>query len=89
MRVSKSTKVKIALLVVGGAFQFIESCDDRLLTITRFVDPCGTILANCQPGDFQIFGAGLNNPCIDPTCTVPGGCDQDGPPLGVTNRLCD
>ena len=80
----------VALLGTGTVVQFgfLEGCDSRLLSLTQFVDPCGTIL-NCAPGSFQAARAELNDPCFDPTCTIPGGCDNDGPALGSTRDLCD
>lgn len=74
---------------LGGIFilGFLESCDDRLVGLTAFFDPCGTILSDCQPGFFQGQAAGIGNPCWDPSCTVPGGCNNDLP-LGATFDLC-
>lgn len=65
---------------------FIEDCDDRIVTLTEWVDPCGTILANCNPGDFQVWAADVGDYTIDPTCTVPGQCDN-GQPLGTITDL--
>ncbi len=74
----------------GGLFAlgFLESCDDKLVQFTRFVDPCGTFLANCQPGDFQVNAAGVGDWCVDPTCTVPGQCGNAGPALGTITDIC-
>lgn len=76
--------------VFGGLFMlgFIDSCDDRLVQFTQFVDPCGTFLANCQPGDFQTNAAGVHDWCVDPACTVPGQCGDDGPALGTITDIC-
>ena len=87
----KSTVRKCwAVLAAGALFQLglLETCNDRLYEATRFVDPCGTILGNCDPGDFQVYNAEIGDYCIDPVCTVPGGCDQEGPPLGTQYDLC-
>ena len=65
---------------------WIESCDDRLLQITQYVDPCGTVLANCNPGDFQVWAADVGDYTIDPSCTVPGQC-SDQQPLGTITDL--
>lgn len=69
--------------LLGGVFTLglIESCDDRMLTVTEFVDPCGTIFANCEPGYFQLRAAGAPSYDLDPSCTVPGQCGND--PLGL------
>ena len=74
----------------GGLFllEFVSSCDDRLLNLTRYVDPCTTFLANCAPGSFQANAADIGDYCVDPACTVPGGCGQAGPPLGTQTQSC-
>lgn len=79
-----------AALVVGSLFVhgFLESCDDRFIGFTRFVDPCGTFLANCQPGDFETNRADIGDFCVDPTCSVPGGCGNAGPALGTQRDIC-
>jgi hypothetical protein len=76
--------------LIGGCFTLglIESCDDRLLTVTEWVDPCGTIFANCEPGDFQVNAAGAPAYCLDPACTVPGQCGNEGNLLGLTADIC-
>lgn len=76
-------------LILGGVFifGFIESCDDRLIALTRFVDPCGTFLANCNPGDFVVSRAQVGDFCIDPACTVPGQCGPEQP-LGTITNIC-
>ena len=78
----------VALVACGGfSFGFIDSCDDRLIELTRFVDPCGTVLANCAPGDFEVNAAEVGDFCVDPACTVPGQCTLDQP-LGTITDLC-
>lgn len=77
-----------ALLFAGAVIPgIISSCDDRLIGLTRYVDPCGTILANCNPGDFEVNAAGIGDFCVDPACTVPGGCGG-GQPLGTITDVC-
>lgn len=76
-----------AVLVIPGILGFLGSCDDRLIAVTRFVDPCGTFLANCDPGDFEVRRADVGDFCVDPTCTVPGQCG-DGQPLGTITDIC-
>jgi hypothetical protein len=66
---------------------FLGSCDDQLIALTQYVDPCGTILGNCTPGSFQANNADLNDWCIDPACTIPGGCGP-GQPLGTIRDIC-
>lgn len=78
------------VLLGGAAFQlgYIDNCDDRLANYAQYVDPCGTFLANCQPGDFQVNQADVADYCVDPACTIPGQCGQVGPPLGTITDLC-
>ena len=80
----------LAVLLVGALFQFgwLGMCNNPMLEATRFVDPCGTILGNCEPGDFQVYTAEIGDYCIDPACTIPGGCDNEDPPLGTVFDLC-
>lgn len=66
---------------------FIDSCDETLINLTRYVDPCGTFLANCNPGDFEVNNAEVGDFCVDPACTVPGGCNDDQP-LGTITDIC-
>ncbi len=81
---------RLAGVILGGVcffgLGFIESCDDRLVEMTRYVDPCGTFLANCNPGDFQVWSADIGDYTVDPACTVPGQCDG-GQPLGTITDL--
>ena len=85
----RRAKQIVAATFLSGVFflGLIDSCDDRLVALTTYFDPCGTILSNCEPGFFQGQEAGIGNPCWDPTCTVPGGC-SDEIPLGATYDLC-
>ena len=78
-----------AALVLGAVFQFgfVETCNDRLVGLTRYIDPCGTILANCSPGDFEARAAAVGDFCVDPACTVPGQCGG-GQPLGTITDIC-
>ena len=69
-------------------FGFLESCDDRLIQLTRQFDPCGTILANCNPGDFEVNRAGIGDFCVDPACTVPGQCGTGLQPIGTITDIC-
>lgn len=79
----------LTALLLGSALivGFLESCDDRLIGLTQYVDPCATILGNCNPGDFQANNANVGNYCVDPACTVPGQCGF-GQPLGTIRRVC-
>ena len=81
--------IRFAAVFAGGAAlpAFFESCDDRLIGLTRYLDPCGTILANCAPGDFVVNAADVGDYCVDPACTVPGLCDP-GPALGTITDVC-
>ncbi len=77
-------------LFVGTTFQllgFIDSCDDRLLAISRYVDPCGTLIGNCFPGDLETNAAEVGDFCVDPACTVPGQCGG-GQALGTITDVC-
>ena len=88
-RSSRSGRAAMAALFLGGMVQlgFIENCDDRLATFSQFVDPCGTILSNCVPGQLQVNAADVPDFCIDPSCTVPGQCGSQ-PVLGTVTDLC-
>jgi len=79
---------RLVALALGGLFilGFLESCDERFVNLTRYVDPCGTILANCQPGDFVVRRAHIADYTVDPACTVPGMCGG-GQPLGTITDL--
>ncbi len=45
---------------------------------TRYFDPCGTIFT-CAPGSFGLqFADGVGDWNVDPTCTIPGGCVDEG-----------
>ncbi len=80
----------LALLTAGALFQFgfVDSCDDRFIQFTRIFDPCGTVLANCTPGSFETNAADIGDFCVDPSCTIPGGCGNEGPPLGTQRDIC-
>jgi len=80
---------RLAGVILGGVFiiGFLETCDNRLIQMTRYVEPCGTFLANCNPGDFEVSQAEVGDYCIDPTCTVPGQCGPEQP-LGTITDLC-
>lgn len=80
----------LGVLLLGALFQlgFVNSCDDRFVQLTRFFDPCGTFLANCTPGSFQANAANIGDFCVDPSCTIPGGCGNTVPPLGTQRDLC-
>ena len=79
-----------AVVLAGMAFQFgwVGTCNDRFMNATEYVDPCGTILGNCEPGDFQVYNADIGDYCVDPACTVPGSCGNEDQPLGTTRNLC-
>ena len=82
VRVAMGT-IATTVFIIG----FLQSCDDRLIGLTRFIDPCGTILANCAPGDFEVNRADVGSFCVDPTCTVPGQCGE-GQALGTITDIC-
>jgi len=79
----------LALGVAGVVLQLgaIGSCDDTLVALTRYVDPCGTVLGNCTPGSFQANNADVGDYCVDPACTVPGACNNNQP-LGTIRNIC-
>ena len=74
---------RIAGVLLGGGMSlgFVESCDDRLIQVTRFFDPCGTILANCLPGQLAAQQAPTGDSCF--LCSRPGTCDGDQPFLNI------
>jgi len=67
---------------------FVEKCDNALATVSSYADPCGTIFANCTPGTFEVRAADVGDYCVDPACTVPGQCPDQGQPLGTITRIC-
>lgn len=67
---------------------FLQSCDDRLIGLTRFIDPCGTVLGNCAPGDLETNRADVGDFCVDPACTVPGQCGTGQQALGTITDIC-
>ena len=79
---------KLVALLAGTSFilGFLETCDNRLISLTRFAEPCGTFLANCAPGDFLLNRSSVGDSC-DVTCTLPGGC-LDDPPLSTIREFC-
>lgn len=87
--VRRNRSAMTATLVLGAVFQFgfVETCNDRLISLTTYFDPCGTILANCSPGDFEAGAAAVGDYCVDPACTVPGQCGF-GQPLGTITDVC-
>jgi hypothetical protein len=80
----------IAAMVAGSAMitGFLDSCTDKFVALTRYVDPCATFLANCAPGEFLTNSAAIGDYCIDPECTVPGGCGTGTQPLGTIRNIC-
>ena len=80
----------LVLLIAGTLFQlgWVGTCNDRMLGLTDYVEPCGTIFGNCEPGDFQVYNSDIGDYCVDPACTVPGACENDPPPLGTVFDLC-
>jgi hypothetical protein len=90
LRKTSKRTAGMAALFSATVFQlgFVSSCDDRLVGLTNYLDPCGTILGNCTPGFFQSINADLGDWCIDPACTVPGGCGAADPPLGTIRDIC-
>lgn len=76
----------LAAVVLGSVFQLgvLESCNDALVTTSRYFDPCGTIFSNCNPGDVEVWASDVGDYFVDPACTVPGQCgDGDYQPLGT------
>jgi len=88
LAMAKQRVMRISILVTSGACMFgiLDSCNDNLVAFTRFVDPCGTILANCNPGDFEVRNAEIGDFCVDPGCTIPGGCGTVA--LGTITDVC-
>lgn len=74
-------KIVGALLGGGVALGFVQSCDDRLIQLTRFFDPCGTILANCLPGQLAAQQADIGDSCF--LCPIQGTCGEDDPFLNI------
>ena len=66
---------------------FLDGCNDKLVELSRYIDPCGTVFANCTPGTFEVRRAEVGDFCVDPACTVPGQCGT-GQPLGTITDIC-
>lgn len=68
---------------------FFESCDDYLIGVTRYVDPCGPIFSPevCSPGTLEANHAEVGDWSVDCTCTVPGACNT-GIPQNVIADIC-
>jgi len=81
--------VRFALVIGSGVVLpgFVDNCNDLLVNLTRYVDPCGTFLANCAPGSFAVNAAEVGDYSVDCTCTVPGACNN-GIPFDVITRIC-
>ena len=75
-----------AVLAAGALFQLglLETCNSRLYEATRFVDPCGTILA-CDPQEYAFVTSGIDGPGvrpdIDPYCVYPPFCSATQDPI--------
>lgn len=82
--------VRAMAIATGSVFVvgMLESCNDFMVGASAYVDPCGTIFGNCAPGDIQVRAADIGDSCIDPACTVPGGCGFEGAPLGTITNVC-
>ena len=85
---SRRLGLKFAAAVLGTTpvLGFIETCSDFGVNATRYVDPCGTVFANCAPNSFYANSLDLGSEearCWDPTCTIPGAC---GPYIPVCDR---
>ena len=64
--------------VLGLAIVIVASClyQGACLSALYGVNPCGTILANCDPTEYeQLFGDYYEPDYnVDPTCTIPFEC---------------
>ncbi len=60
------------LLLTGAAiFQFgLGACAD----LTAFLNPCGTLLANCTAEELDTLRFSVPDFQNDPSCTIPGAC---------------
>ena len=80
----------VAAAMVGTLMQlgWLGNLNDKFVGCTAYFDPCGTILANCAPGDFITNAADVGDFCVDPACTVPGQCAGEGQALGTITNIC-
>ena len=84
----RNVRASVAVVLAGGfMLGFLQSCDDRLIQLTRFIEPCGTIFTNCVPGGFEVNRADIGDFCVDPACTIPGQCEP-GQALGTITDIC-
>ncbi len=72
----------MAATFLGAAFQFPGAgCGSKIL---NNFNPCGTIL-NCDPLEYDLaFSDGFPDYDVDPTCTIPGFCDEINVPFPVS-----
>ena len=82
-RAAKRRRKVVGALLGGGLMfgGFVSTCENRLTGFTRFLDPCGTILANCLPGELTAQQADTGDPCF--LCAIPGTCGNDDPFLNI------
>ncbi len=91
--------MRLGAMVSAGAMVFgvFQGCDDKLVNFSRYIDPCGTILADCDPGSIEVNAAAVGDYCVDPLCPIPGQCNGNAgavggaaanPALGTITDLC-
>jgi len=96
LRTNAALKTQLTRFAIGMTstlplWGVVNSCNDYLVNATKYVDPCGTILANCVPGSFQANSAPIGSAqaqCLDPTCTIPGACTPGQPVIGSVRPIC-
>lgn len=85
-RAAKRRRKVLGALLGGGVMfgGFVSTCDNRLIGLTRYFDPCGTFLANCLPGELTAQQADIGDSCF--LCAIPGTCGPDEVPFV---NICD
>lgn len=74
----KSGFARILWAALAGTGALFISLGSACEWTTKRFDPCGTLFANCNPGDFDLAFASVPDYLVDPTCTIPGACDPPG-----------
>lgn len=67
--------VALTAAALGSTLFSGGGCSDQLW---RF-NPCGTILANCDPADWYALVFDGPDWGVDPTCSIPGQCGDNIP----------
>ncbi|MBI4579778.1 MAG: hypothetical protein HY718_08755 [Planctomycetes bacterium] len=68
--------VRIVAVMLSGIL-FELSCAGLGEVAVRNVNPCGTVF-NCSPVEYDLLTTDYPDWNVDPTCTIPGQCSENG-----------